>query len=295
VVVDSRGHGDRRLGLFGRPGTHPCGFDHSNVGSSSLEQQRGGQPGDTAAKNEDVEMAPTPRRRVELGRFVSNYRECAGSGVGHDAPTRSVTATFGSEHLPLSTENHAFSQHSSHTGPPVDHRAFETTRACSRGRASTASFVADAAGSAEPMTAEEPGPFGSRDLRALLESDLPEPVLVLGRGQPRVVSGHGPDSDGMEVVSRGQLIRQTGHTEFTDAELDRHAGALATVVDNLGALKANRRGAQPSIARLGRAQVSDGGLGNAEGCRPRRTLTPWRRTRVVTRKCGRPIALQLVI
>ena len=77
-------------------------------------------------------------------------------------------------------------------------------------------------------------PIQRRDLRRLLDSDLPDPVLVLREGRADVVAGDDQDRAGYAVVSRTELIRQAGTSTFTDAELDQHAVTLSTGVAKLG-------------------------------------------------------------
>ena len=81
------------------------------------------------------------------------------------------------------------------------------------------------------MTFEDTGTVRGRDLRWLLDSDLPNPALVLVRGRVEVVAGGG---DGLELISREELVHREGRTDFTDAELAQLAATLSSAVDNLG-------------------------------------------------------------
>ncbi|GAA4445902.1 hypothetical protein ACFQV2_26175 [Actinokineospora soli] len=69
------------------------------------------------------------------------------------------------------------------------------------------------------------------DLRDLLDSDLPDPRLVLHEGRVEVVAGD--DRRGLDVVSRDEFTRD--QAEFTDQDLEQRAAALSAVVANLGA------------------------------------------------------------
>lgn len=83
------------------------------------------------------------------------------------------------------------------------------------------------------MTVEQPAIAGS-DLRALLDSELPNAALVVVGGRPQIVAGTATDSEGLEVVSRAQFLDRSGRTTFTSDELDHYAATLSTVVENLG-------------------------------------------------------------
>lgn len=78
------------------------------------------------------------------------------------------------------------------------------------------------------------GPVQREHLRRLLDSDLPEPVLVLRTGRAEVVPADEQERAGYPIVSRAELLRQTGKTTFTDAELDQRATTLSTTLANLG-------------------------------------------------------------
>ncbi len=86
-------------------------------------------------------------------------------------------------------------------------------------------------GYAGVMTFADAGRVRGSDLRRLLESRLPDPVLVLVGGRIEVVAG---GSDGLELISREEFLRREGRTGFTDAELAQRAATLSSAVDNLG-------------------------------------------------------------
>jgi hypothetical protein len=73
-----------------------------------------------------------------------------------------------------------------------------------------------------------------QDLRRLLDSELPDPILVLLEGQTEVVPGDARDRSGLEIVSRADFLGRTGRTTFSDEELAGHAAQLSTVMDELG-------------------------------------------------------------
>ncbi|UVS79813.1 hypothetical protein Actkin_03563 [Actinokineospora sp. UTMC 2448] len=97
---------------------------------------------------------------------------------------------------------------------------------------SSSAVGAAVAGYAGVMANEEPLTVHGGDLRELLDSDLPDPVLVLREGRVDVVAG--ADRAGLEVISRADLLRTTGQTEFTDDDLERQAAALTATTNNLG-------------------------------------------------------------
>lgn len=84
------------------------------------------------------------------------------------------------------------------------------------------------------MTTDSGGTVHGADLRRLLDSDLRDPVLVLAEGRPEVVASADRERSGLEIVSRAELIRRTGRSTFTDAELEQEATQLSTAVDHLG-------------------------------------------------------------
>ncbi|MGW0523008.1 hypothetical protein [Crossiella sp. NPDC003009] len=84
------------------------------------------------------------------------------------------------------------------------------------------------------MTSDHARTVSGRDLRRLLDSDLPDAVLVLVSGRLEVVAGDDQRATGLEVISRAEFRRQAGPGDLTDTELDQHAVKLAAAVDNLG-------------------------------------------------------------
>jgi hypothetical protein len=84
------------------------------------------------------------------------------------------------------------------------------------------------------MTTDRAGAVHGPDLRRLLDSELPDPVLVLHEGRAEVVAANDRERAGLEIISRAELRRRAGRTSFTDAELEQHAAHLATAVNNLG-------------------------------------------------------------
>jgi hypothetical protein len=83
------------------------------------------------------------------------------------------------------------------------------------------------------MTFDQTNTVRGSDLRRLLESTLPDPVLVLLAGRTDVVSGD-EEHAGLEIISRETFLRDTGSADLTDAELEQHAANLAAGVANLG-------------------------------------------------------------
>jgi hypothetical protein len=84
------------------------------------------------------------------------------------------------------------------------------------------------------MTTDRTGSVQAPDLRRLLDSDLPDPVLVLSAGRAEVVAAGDRERAGLEIISRAEFLRRAGRTSFSDAELELQAGQLSTAVDNLG-------------------------------------------------------------
>jgi hypothetical protein len=80
------------------------------------------------------------------------------------------------------------------------------------------------------MTANEL--IQGQDLRRLLDSDLPDPALVLVEGRVEVVGAD--ERTGLEVVTRAALVHNAGRSEFSDDELTRQAATLSAAVTNLG-------------------------------------------------------------
>jgi hypothetical protein len=76
------------------------------------------------------------------------------------------------------------------------------------------------------------------DLRRLLDSDLPDAVLVLVEGRLDVVAAGEPDSDhprgALPVLSREDLLARVGGPSATDDQLERVAATAGSAVDNLG-------------------------------------------------------------
>ncbi len=79
---------------------------------------------------------------------------------------------------------------------------------------------------------------GADDLRRLLDSDLPDAVLVLVEGRLDVVADDRLDSDdyrgAFPVLSREELLAQAGGLPVTDDQLERIAATAGSAVDNLG-------------------------------------------------------------
>ncbi|MBB5960417.1 hypothetical protein FHS29_007041 [Saccharothrix tamanrassetensis] len=84
------------------------------------------------------------------------------------------------------------------------------------------------------MTFDDTGTVHGRDLRRLLDSDLPDPILVLVEGRVEVVAAADGQGEGLELITREEFLRRAGQTELTDAELEQHAAKLSAAVDNLG-------------------------------------------------------------
>jgi hypothetical protein len=71
-------------------------------------------------------------------------------------------------------------------------------------------------------------------VRALFESDLPDPQLVVVEGQAEVVSGVAPEDQGLVVATRRQLLDQLGGTPPSGRALDDLAASQQTSLDMLG-------------------------------------------------------------
>ena len=71
-------------------------------------------------------------------------------------------------------------------------------------------------------------------LRALFDSDLPDPQLVVVEGQARVVAPGAAEDQGLVVASRRELLDQLGGTPPSGKALDDLAAALESAVSNLG-------------------------------------------------------------
>ncbi|SFW70599.1 hypothetical protein [Amycolatopsis australiensis] len=73
------------------------------------------------------------------------------------------------------------------------------------------------------------------DLRALLGSALPDPVLVLTGGRIVVEPGEDRTAGASEVITRGDLRQRLAGGEATDRELELIAATLTTAVVERGA------------------------------------------------------------
>jgi len=71
-------------------------------------------------------------------------------------------------------------------------------------------------------------------LRALFDSDLPDPQLVVVEGRAEVVGGSAPQDQGLVVATRQELLEQLGGTPPSGRALDDLARNLQTSVDTLG-------------------------------------------------------------
>jgi hypothetical protein len=71
-------------------------------------------------------------------------------------------------------------------------------------------------------------------LRALFDSDLPDPQLVLVEGRAEVAPGSAPEDQGLVVATRRDLLEQFGGTPPSGKALDDLAANLQTSVDTLG-------------------------------------------------------------
>ncbi|WP_206793681.1 hypothetical protein [Amycolatopsis sp. MtRt-6] len=67
------------------------------------------------------------------------------------------------------------------------------------------------------------------DLRGLLESDLPDPVLVLTGGRPVVEPSANRTAGASEIITRGDL-----RTQLDDRGLDLIAATLTTAIVQRG-------------------------------------------------------------
>ncbi|MFD1145743.1 hypothetical protein [Saccharothrix hoggarensis] len=78
----------------------------------------------------------------------------------------------------------------------------------------------------------------ARDLRALLESDVADPNLVLIEGRLEVVPVDDLDTDrlrgAMLLVSRAELLGRGVDEQSSDDDLERQAAAISTAVNELG-------------------------------------------------------------
>jgi hypothetical protein len=71
-------------------------------------------------------------------------------------------------------------------------------------------------------------------VRALFDSDLPDPQLVVVEGRAEVVPGSAPEEQGLVVATRRELLEQLGGTPPSGRALDELAQSLQTSVDTLG-------------------------------------------------------------
>jgi hypothetical protein len=71
-------------------------------------------------------------------------------------------------------------------------------------------------------------------VRALFESDLPDPQLVVVEGRAEVVPGSAPEDQGLVVATRRELLEQLGGTPPVGKALDDLAQSLQVSVDTLG-------------------------------------------------------------
>lgn len=72
-------------------------------------------------------------------------------------------------------------------------------------------------------------------LRLLFESDLPDPHLVIERGQPKVAAAPEDTEDVLDVASRADLLAQCGGRPPSGPALAELAARLRTTVNALGA------------------------------------------------------------
>lgn len=81
-------------------------------------------------------------------------------------------------------------------------------------------------------TAISPG-----DVRGLMAAD-DDAVLVLLEGRAEVIRAADLDDEryrgAVQVISRADLVRQAGHDELSDTELEQQAAALDTAVSRWG-------------------------------------------------------------
>lgn len=76
------------------------------------------------------------------------------------------------------------------------------------------------------------------DVRQLLNSDEPDPSLVLLQGKVEVVSAQqlrdGKYAGALHITSREELLDRVSRGEFSDRDLAEVASSLDTVVSHLG-------------------------------------------------------------
>jgi hypothetical protein len=71
-------------------------------------------------------------------------------------------------------------------------------------------------------------------VRALFDSDLPDPQLVVVEGRAEVVPGSAPEDQGLVVATRRELLEQFGGTPPAGKALDDLAQSLQVSIDTLG-------------------------------------------------------------
>lgn len=77
------------------------------------------------------------------------------------------------------------------------------------------------------------------DLRELLDSDLPDPNLVLIEGRLAVIPVDDLDTDrfrgALLLLSRAELLSRGVDEDSSDEDLERQAATISTAVNDLGA------------------------------------------------------------
>jgi|tagenome__1003787_1003787.scaffolds.fasta_scaffold20939651_2 hypothetical protein len=85
------------------------------------------------------------------------------------------------------------------------------------------------------MAVDDTGTVNAEHLRRLLDSELPDPALVLIEGRVEVMDAGDDRRDGaLEVISREEFLRRAGRADLGDPELERHAANLSAGVDHIG-------------------------------------------------------------
>ncbi|ONI85653.1 hypothetical protein ALI22I_28205 [Saccharothrix sp. ALI-22-I] len=78
----------------------------------------------------------------------------------------------------------------------------------------------------------------ARHLRELLDSDLPDPNLVLIEGRLEVIPVDDLDTDrfrgALLLVSRSELLARGVDEDSSDEDLERQAATISTAVNELG-------------------------------------------------------------
>lgn len=77
-------------------------------------------------------------------------------------------------------------------------------------------------------------PITAQHLSQLFESDLPDPQLVVTRGEAEVVAGPADEGEGLVVASRAELVAQVGSDRLTPDELRQLAERLDSAVTGMG-------------------------------------------------------------